>query len=175
VYQLQPVPDPFEGPDLPDWRPPGHPILAGLAAIALAVAAWHGLLWRSQHSAVLDDSTARLTTPVEEPAVTPDSALAIVPVTESTASARPPDAPDTTAPAAEPERAGSPAAPASVTLDPGLSPFRRSHPWAAVPGQPYYYPSRCPATLRFPDLVFFRTQAAARAGGFVPAPDSGCG
>jgi hypothetical protein len=56
-----------------------------------------------------------------------------------------------------------------------VSPFRRSHPWAAVPGQPYYYPTRCPATLRFSDLVFFRTQAEARAGGYAPAPDSGCG
>jgi hypothetical protein len=44
-----------------------------------------------------------------------------------------------------------------------------------VPGQPYYYPSHCPATLRFPDLQFFRTEREARAGGYVPAPDSGCG
>jgi hypothetical protein len=174
VYELQPVPDPFERPELPEWRPPGHPILAGLAVIALAVAAWHGLLWRSQHTPVLDESTAQLATPVESPAVMADSALALVPVMESVRPS-PEGGRGAVSPTAESRRTGSPAVPDSATPDPGLSPFRRSHPWAAVPGQPYYYPSRCPATLRFPDLVFFRTQVEARAGGFVPAPDSGCG
>jgi hypothetical protein len=173
VYQLQPVPDPFERPELPDWRPPGHPILAGLAVIALAVAAWHGLLWQSQHAPVLDESTAQLATQVENPAVMADSALAIVPVVESVSSS-PEGLRDARTPTAESRRTG-PSVPDSATPDPGLSPFRRSHPWAAVPGQRFYYPSRCPATLRFPDLIFFRTQAEARAGGFVPAPDSGCG
>ncbi len=123
---------------------------------------------------MLDESTAQLATPVEEPAVMADSALAIVPVVESVEPSQEVTR-STQSPTAEPPRAGSAVVPDSAPPDPGLSPFRRSHPWAAVPGQPYYYPSRCPATLRFPDLVFFRTQAEARAGGFVPAPDSGCG
>jgi hypothetical protein len=80
-------------------------------------------------------------------------------------------------PAAEPTQHAAEATetPENATVDPNVSPFRRSHPWAAVPGQPYYYPTRCPATLRFPDLIFFRTQAQARANGYVQAPDSGCG
>ena len=142
--------------------------------IALAVAAWHGLLWRSQHAPLLDESTAQIATPVEEPAVMADSALAIVPVVEAV-SPSPEGVRGAQSPTAESRRTGPSVVPASATPDPGLSPFRRSHPWAAVPGQPYHYPSRCPATLRFPDLIFFRTQAEARAGGFVPAPDSGCG
>jgi hypothetical protein len=174
VYDLQPLRDRFERPELPEWSPPGHPVLAGLAAIALAFGAWHGLLWRSQHADVVDDSTAQLSTPVDEPSVMADSALAIVPVPASDEPSR--EATGSAPPARSKSRNSvSTAAPSSGTPDPGLSPFRRSHPWAAVPGQPYYYPSRCPATLRFPDLVFFRTQAEARAGGFVPAPDSGCG
>jgi hypothetical protein len=47
-----------------------------------------------------------------------------------------------------------------------LSPFRRSHPWAAPSRGRYYYPSSCPATLKLPDLVFFRTEAEARDSGF---------
>jgi hypothetical protein len=55
-----------------------------------------------------------------------------------------------------------------------LSPFRRSHPWAAPAGGQYYYPSSCPATLRLPDLVFFRSEAEARDRGFVPSQLPGC-
>jgi hypothetical protein len=57
--------------------------------------------------------------------------------------------------------------------EPRLSPFLRTHRWAAVPGARYYYPSSC-ATLKFTDLVYFRTQAKARAAGFVPAPGLDC-
>jgi len=57
---------------------------------------------------------------------------------------------------------------------PNLSPFLRSHPWAAVPGQRYYYPSSCPATLRLRDLVFFRTEEQARAQGFARSPSTDC-
>jgi hypothetical protein len=57
---------------------------------------------------------------------------------------------------------------------PKLSPFRRSHPWAAPAGGQYYYPSSCPATLRLPDLVFFRSEAEARDSGFIPSQLHGC-
>ena len=88
-----------------------------------------------------------------------------------------PPPPDRPRPAAEPTQHAAEATetPENATVDPNISPFRRSHPWAAVPGTPYYYPTRCPATLRFPDLIFFRTQAQARANGYVQAPDSSCG
>ncbi|HUR95253.1 MAG TPA: hypothetical protein VMY76_11750 [Gemmatimonadales bacterium] len=56
-----------------------------------------------------------------------------------------------------------------------MSPFRRSHPWAARPGGRYYYPSNCPETLDNPDLVFFTSEAAAQARGLVAAPRTGCG
>ena len=57
---------------------------------------------------------------------------------------------------------------------PRLSPFRRSHPWAAPAGGRYYYPSSCPATLRLPDLVFFKSEAEARDSGFEPSQLPGC-
>jgi len=55
-----------------------------------------------------------------------------------------------------------------------VSPFRRTHPWAAVPGQRYYFPSNCPSTLRLRDLVFFRTERRARAEGFERSPSVEC-
>ena len=49
--------------------------------------------------------------------------------------------PDRTRPAAEPTQHAAEATetPENATVDPNISPFRRSHPWAAVPGRPYYY------------------------------------
>jgi hypothetical protein len=190
---LLPATDADESSALPEWRTPAHPILMGLGAMALAVAAWHGLLWRMDHRPD-DGVTGALPSASREAeiadGVTPDTAesrlvVATVPATDSsTALSSPPRPTPAPAPAGtQPTdsavtRRKSPApqpAPASVSDEPPLSPFRRSHPWAAVPGQRYYYPTRCPATLRFPDLLFFKTQAEARANGFVPAPDSGCG
>jgi hypothetical protein len=66
------------------------------------------------------------------------------------------------------------AAPSTPAEPPNLSPFLLSHPWAAVPGQRYYYPSGCPATLRLRDLVFFRTEEQARAQGFERSPSTAC-
>ena len=167
-------PDSAESPALPDWHGPGHPILMGLTVVALAVAAWHGLLWRAEHP-VEDLSTGQIS------AQASDSVVADSPVaTASAGVASGPEAPvptRATAPTPPPPAGAAASATSVVDTSAGaaLSPFRRSHPWAAVPGQPYYYPSRCPATLRFDDLVFYRTQAQARADGYVPAPDSGCG
>ena len=49
-----------------------------------------------------------------------------------------------------------------------ISPFRRSHPWVAVPGERFYYPSSCPTALQSRDLIYFTSQQEARASGFVP-------
>ncbi len=76
-----------------------------------------------------------------------------------------------TAPAEAAGTALSSAAPAET---PNRSPFLRSHPWAAVPGQRYYYPSSCPATLRLRDLVFFRSEREARDQGFERSPPTDC-
>ena len=84
----------------------------------------------------------------------------------------PPPADSTPARASAPATDSTPASESTPALK--LSPFLRSHPWAAVPGGRYYYPSNCPTTLQHPDLVFFRSQAEARAGGFEAAPADGC-
>lgn len=55
-----------------------------------------------------------------------------------------------------------------------LSPFRRSHPWAASSGGRYYYPSSCPSTLLLPDLVFFRSETEARKRGFISSGRPAC-
>jgi serine/threonine protein kinase len=57
---------------------------------------------------------------------------------------------------------------------PQLSPFRRSHPWAAAPGQRFYFRSSCKLALRSPELRYFKSAAEARAGGYVPSPVPGC-
>ncbi|MEO6058186.1 MAG: serine/threonine-protein kinase [Gemmatimonadales bacterium] len=69
---------------------------------------------------------------------------------------------------------GGPLSPSPLTVDTNVSPFRRSHPWAAVPGGRYYYRSSCPAVLRLPELVFFATEAEARAQGFDASDIPGC-
>lgn len=71
------------------------------------------------------------------------------------------------------DAASASAAPADSGLG-NVSPFLRTHPWAAVPGQPYYFRSNCPSTLRLRDLVFFRTEVQARAEGFKRAPPTEC-
>jgi eukaryotic-like serine/threonine-protein kinase len=55
-----------------------------------------------------------------------------------------------------------------------LSPFRRSHPWAADPKGRVYFRSSCPRALRASDLLYFRTEAEARATGRTPSPDPRC-
>ena len=60
--------------------------------------------------------------------------------------------------------------------DPGvaLSPFRRAHPWAAVPGGRFYFPSSCPLALRSRDLLYFRSEEEAQATGRSRSPAPGC-
>jgi hypothetical protein len=55
-----------------------------------------------------------------------------------------------------------------------ISPFRRSHPWAAPSGGRYYYRSSCPEALSLDDLRFFRTEREARAAGLKHSPMPGC-
>jgi serine/threonine protein kinase len=57
---------------------------------------------------------------------------------------------------------------------PQLSPFRRSHPWAAVAGQRFYFRSSCEVALRSPELLYFKSADQARAAGYVPSPVPGC-
>ena len=140
--------DAEDSPERVPWRPAAHPILVGVAGVALAFGAWHGLLWTMDRP-LEEESTAEVSAPRPDLSSSADTLVPSV---------------------AEVSRSQADSAP-----DRGMSPFRRSHPWAAVPGQPYYYPSRCPTTLRNSDLLFFRTQAEAQAGGFMPAPNSGCG
>lgn len=55
-----------------------------------------------------------------------------------------------------------------------LSPFRRSHPWAAPPDGRFYFPSSCPLALGSPDLLYFRTEEEARATGRSRSSEPGC-
>ena len=55
-----------------------------------------------------------------------------------------------------------------------VSPFRRSHPWAALPGKRFYFRSTCRVALQATELVYFRSVDEARARGFVPSPVPGC-
>jgi hypothetical protein len=57
---------------------------------------------------------------------------------------------------------------------PRISPFRRAHPWVAVPGERFYYRSGCPVALQSVDLLYFRSEAEAGAGGFVPSDIPEC-
>jgi hypothetical protein len=78
-------------------------------------------------------------------------------------SAEPPDARPDARPNAQPPRAAL-----------KISPFRRSHPWAAPSSGRYYYRSSCPEALSLEDLRFFRTEREARAAGLKHSPAPGC-
>lgn len=170
MYDPEFDPDVADGPPRPGWRTTPHPILVGVAGVALAFGAWHALL-RTLAQPTQDESTAEVTISGFE-AMSPADSL--VPSGVADSGTRPTRDHRGTA-RSTPAGSSSAAATENSSAETGMSPFRRSHPWAAVPGQPYYYPSRCSSTLQHPDLLFFRTQAEAQAGGFVPASDSGCG
>jgi serine/threonine protein kinase len=55
-----------------------------------------------------------------------------------------------------------------------LSPFLRSHPWAAIPGKRFYFRSTCRVVLQSTELLYFKSVDEARASGFVPSPVPGC-
>jgi hypothetical protein len=66
------------------------------------------------------------------------------------------------------------AVPRDSAGQPLISPYRRSHPWAAPPGGRFYYRSSCAVALESTDLLFFTSEREARAGGFVPTNVPGC-
>ncbi|MGH7515065.1 MAG: serine/threonine-protein kinase [Gemmatimonadales bacterium] len=68
--------------------------------------------------------------------------------------------------------------PASASRDSSaravVSPFRRSHPWAARPDGRTYFPSSCRLAFESPDLVYFKTEAEARATGRSRSAEPAC-
>ncbi len=184
------------GLDRPGNRWAGRRWYGVAAAVILVAAVGYGLLRRSDgrlgigpaqqgvqesgRMVVADrDSAPRLVEPKRKARPSPPR-VAIPPAPE--AAARAPARTHSMAPAAVP-RPTPPAPPDSNTVvsratpdsaPTKVSPFRRSHPWAAAPGGKYYYRSSCPAALRRPDLIFFTTEAEARAQGFLPGPVAGC-
>lgn len=163
-----------------DWavRPrPGHPLVAGALCLALAVGAWYGLLWGFKQTSEVGVSAPGRVAPAQHADTQPPPATRQVALGPRTPPSSPPRlsaAPRApVAPRASPEPSVSKISRDS-TPQPKLSPFRRSHPWAAPSGGQHYYPSSCPATLYLPDLVFFRSEAEARAAGFTPSRLPGC-
>jgi len=57
---------------------------------------------------------------------------------------------------------------------PKMSPFRRSHPWAAAPGGRFYFRSSCSVALQSSELRYFKTAEEARAEGYIPSTAPGC-
>jgi serine/threonine protein kinase len=55
-----------------------------------------------------------------------------------------------------------------------LSPFRRAHPWAALPEGRYYFRSSCSLALEAPELIYFRTEEQAQATGREKSTVQGC-
>jgi hypothetical protein len=55
-----------------------------------------------------------------------------------------------------------------------LSPFRRSHPWAAHPGGREYFRSSCPLALGSSDLLYFESESEASGTGRVRSTAPGC-
>ena len=150
---------------------PSHPLVAGALCLALAVGAWYGLLWGFKQTPEGGASAPGRVAPVQEadPQPTPETRPAVL--GRRTPPASLPRVPATPR--------GSPKPSVSKMLSdsapqPKVSSFRRSHPWAASSGGRHYYPSSCPATLRLPDLVFFRSEAEARAAGLTPSRLPGC-
>jgi eukaryotic-like serine/threonine-protein kinase len=79
-----------------------------------------------------------------------------------------------------PPKASAPPAPspASASRDSSasavVSPFRRSHPWAARPDGRTYFKSSCRLAFESPDLVYFKTEAEARATGRSRSAEPRC-
>jgi hypothetical protein len=71
---------------------------------------------------------------------------------------------------------GLPREPARADSGPrvAISPFRRAHPWAALPEGRFYFPSSCPLALRSHELLYFTSEAEARASGRSRSTQPGC-
>jgi hypothetical protein len=165
---------------------PAHPLMAGALCVALAVGAWHGLLWGLKRTAEVGASAAGSVAPAKVTDTQPTSDTRRVVLGPRPSPSPPPPRVSAAPRSSPPEPRPSPLAPlpgvsaaprgspeplskivSDSAREPMLSPFRRAHPWAAPAGGRYYYPSSCPATLRFSDLMFFRSEAEARASGFI--------
>jgi serine/threonine-protein kinase len=79
---------------------------------------------------------------------------------------------DTSAPVSHPPPSSRP--PADSAPPVVLSPFRRAHPWAAMPGGRFYFRSSCSVALRATELLYFTSEAEARATGRARSPVPGC-
>jgi|SRR6185503_10456452 len=206
MRDLQPDswPDERAGTGWPGRASSGHPIVAGVLCLAIAVGTWHGLLWALKRTAEVGGSVPAPVAPVRraDPQVRPDThrvvlkprtppplpGVAAAPhspprpprssvLSGSTPRSSPTPATPGTGSDSAPRGSGEPSPSESLSDSPPrskLSPFRRSHPWAAPAGGRYYYPSSCPATLRLPDLEFFKSEAEALARGFRPSRLPGC-
>lgn len=83
--------------------------------------------------------------------------------------------PGTTPAAAPVETDSTPSSKAAAAASKAaLSPFRRSHPWAAHPDGRFYFPSSCPLALESPDLLYFTSESEARATGRSRSTEPGC-
>ena len=93
---------------------------------------------------------------------------------------RPPPPPRTAPRARSPEAPArvkprtTPAAPADSGSQVAVSPFRRAHPWAAYPDGRFYFPSSCPLALGSRELLYFASEAEARATGRSRSTQAGC-
>ena len=72
-------------------------------------------------------------------------------------------------PVKQPARRQPPAQP-----DVALSPFRRAHPWAALPDGRFYFRSSCTLALRAPELIYFDSEVKAQATGREKSTVLGC-
>ena len=156
--------------------------LAAAAAALVAVSAGVWLLWGTQRPTAGASTRSRSQESGSVAVVEPDSvpasssassASARVPTASSVARVRR-DSVTVRVPAASSSR--RPDSTASGDSLPALriSPFRRSHPWVAVVGERYYYRSTCPVALQSRDLLYFKSEAEARASGFIPNAVTGC-
>jgi hypothetical protein len=172
-------PEERAGTGWPAQPRPGHPLVAGAVCLALAVGAWYGLLWGFTQKAQVGGTAPTRVGPglnTGAPAVPDTGRVVLGPRTS------PPPLPHVpAAPRSSPKpsmrkivRDSAPKIVRDSAPQPKMSPFRRSHPWAASSEGQYYYPSNCLATLQLPDLVFFTSEAEARASGFLPSRLPGC-
>jgi serine/threonine protein kinase len=156
--------------------------LTAAAAALVAVSAGVWLLWGTQRptagastrSRSQESGAVAVVEPDSPPALSSASASARVPARTSPVARVRRDSVAVRVPAASSSR--RPDSTASGDSLPALriSPFRRSHPWVAVVGERYYYRSGCPVALQSRDLLYFKSEAEARASGFIPNAVTGC-
>jgi serine/threonine-protein kinase len=108
------------------------------------------------------------------PVLTASRESASVPAAETQPRPPTPPRPVAASPAPSSGRRSTTAARPDADSGPRISPFRRAHPWVAVPGQRFYYRSSCPVALQSRDLLYFTNEDEARAAGYVPSDIPEC-